>query len=147
MYPSYVINFTSRNLPEELNVDKQMLYSFVHKNKYLKGWEYMQNSKDYLIGYYIDDGFRYFIYDKREGDITVGKWLTMSALSDLIFAEFYTTVDNQFIILQEAENLSFNWRSVGKHCKNESFKNKMNTLVEKLCEDANPVLFKCRFKK
>lgn len=147
VYPSYVINFTSRNLPEELNVDKEMLYSFVHKNKYLKGWEYMQNSKDYLIGYYIDDGFRYFIYDKREGDITVGKWLTMSALSELIFADFYTTVDNQFVILQEAENLSFNWRSVGKHCKNVSFKNKMDALVEVLSEDANPVLFRCRFKK
>nr|WP_320995399.1 6-bladed beta-propeller [Bacteroides intestinalis] len=146
VYPSYVIHFTSRNLPDELNVNKEMLYRYVHKNKYLKGFEYMQNSRDYLIGYYIDEGFRYFIYNKQEGNISVGRWMTMSSLSDLKFIDFYTTVDNQFCILQEAQILSFNWNAVRNQCTNATFKNRMDAIVEKLNEDANPVLFKCNFK-
>ena len=123
-----------------------MIYRFVHENRYLKGWEYMQNSQDYLIGYYIDEGFRYFIYNKRKSNISVGKWMTMSSLSDLKFADFYTTVDNQFCILQEAAILSFNWNAVRDQCTNDTFKNRMDAIVEKLNEDANPVLFKCHFK-
>lgn len=146
VYPSYVIHFTSRNLPDELNVNKEMLYRYVHKNKYLKGFEYMQNSRNYLIGYYIDEGFRYFIYNKQEGNISVGRWMTMSSLSDLKFIDFYTTVDNQFCILQEAQTLSFNWNAVRNQCTNVTFKNRMDAIVEKLNEDANPVLFKCNFK-
>lgn len=146
VYPSYVIHFTSRNLPGELNINKEMIYRFVHENRYLKGWEYMQNSQDYLIGYYIDEGFKYFIYNKRKGNISVGKWMTMSSLSDLKFADFYTTVDNQFCILQEAAILSFNWNAVRDQCTNDTFKNRMDAIVEKLNEDANPVLFKCHFK-
>ena len=116
------------------------------KNKYLKGFEYMQNSRNYLIGYYIDEGFRYFIYNKQEGNISVGRWMTMSSLSDLKFIDFYTTVDNQFCILQEAQTLSFNWNAVRNQCTNVTFKNRMDAIVEKLNEDANPVLFKCNFK-
>lgn len=72
IYPSYVIRFTERNLPDELSVDKDMLYRYVHLNRYLKGWEYLQSSRDYLLGYYIDDGFKFFVYDKRKSDIRIG---------------------------------------------------------------------------
>lgn len=146
MYPSYVIHYTSRNLPNELNVKKEMLYRYVHENKYLKGWEFLQNSQDYLLGYYIDNGFRYFIYDKQNSNISIGQWLKMSSLSDLIFYDFYTTVDNQFCILQYADLLSSNWKSVRAKSTNEHFRDKMDAIVAALNEDSNPVLFKCHFK-
>ncbi len=145
-YPSYVIHYTSRNLPSELNINKDMLYRYVHENKYLKGWEFLQNSQDYLLGYYIDNGFKYFIYDKQNSHICIGQWLKMSSLSDLIFYDFYTTDDNQLCILLYADVLSYNWKSVREKSTNECFRNKIDAIVATLNEDSNPILFKCRFK-
>ena len=145
-YPSYVIHYTSRNLPSELNINKDMLYRYVHENKYLKGWEFLQNSQDYLLGYYIDNGFKYFIYDKQNSPICIGQWLKMSSLSDLIFYDFYTTDDNQLCILLYADVLSYNWKSVREKSTNECFRNKIDAIVATLNEDSNPILFKCRFK-
>lgn len=97
MCPFYVINYTSRSLPEDVNVDKDMLFRFVRKNRYLKGFEYLQNSKDYLLGYYSDDSFKYFIYDKLSTNIRVGKWLSIGLFGNMIFHYFYTTTMVNFI--------------------------------------------------
>lgn len=147
IYPSYVIRFTERNLPDELSVDKDMLYRYVHLNRYLKGWEYLQSSRDYLLGYYIDDGFKFFVYDKRKSDIRIGGMIKISSLSDLAFYDFTTTIDNEFCFIQSASMLSCNWNTMRDKCTNSSFKDKMDAALETLSDDSNPVLFKYHFKK
>lgn len=146
VFPSYVIHYTSRNLPSEVNVSKENIYRYVHENKYLKGWEFMQNSQNYMLGYYIDNGFKYFVYNKRNSNIRVGQWLKIGSLSELIFSDFYTTTDNQLYFIQYAAVLSSNWKLTRAKSTNEHFKNKMDAIVASLNEDANPVLFKCHFK-
>lgn len=146
VFPSYVIHYTSRNLPSEVNVSKENIYRYVHENKYLKGWEFMQNSQNYMLGYYIDNGFKYFVYNKQNSNIRVGQWLKIGSLSELFFSDFYTTTDNQLYFIQYAAVLSSNWKLTRAKSTNEHFKNKMDAIVASLNEDANPVLFKCHFK-
>lgn len=143
---SYVIHFASKNLPENLDVDKDQLFRFVRKNKYLKGVEYLQNSQDYLLGYYIDDSFKYFIYDKRSGNVSIGKWLSIGLFGNMIFHYFYTTVNGELYILQDADGFSFNWKSLRTYCTNSYYREKIDSIVGNISGDANPILIKCRFK-
>lgn len=146
VYPSYVIHFASRNLPENLEVDKDMLFRFVRKNKYLKGVEYLQNSRDYLLGYYIDDSFKYFIYDKRSSSVRVGKWLSIGLFGNMIFHYFYTTINGELYILQDADTFSFNWKSLRTYCTNSYYREKIDSIVGKIGDDSNPILVKCKFR-
>ena len=68
----------------------------------------MQNSQNYMLGYYIDNGFKYFVYNKQNSNIRVGQWLKIGSLSELIFSDFYTTTDNQLYFIQYAAVLSSN---------------------------------------
>lgn len=146
VYPFYIINFTSRNLPKELNIDKNMLFRFVRQNRYLKGFEYLQNSKDYLLGYYSDDSFKYFIYDKLSASIRVGKWLSISLFGNMIFHYFYTTTSGELYILQDADTFSFNWKSLRTYCKNSYYREYIDSIVSKISNDSNPILLKCKFR-
>ncbi len=146
VHPSYVIHFTSRNLPENLDVDRDMLFQFVRKNRYLKGFEYLQNSQDYLLGYYIDDSFKYFIYDKRNTSVHVGKWLSIGLFGNMIFHYFYTTTNGELYLLQDADTFSFNWKSMRTYCTNSYYREKIDSIVGKIGDDSNPILFKCKFK-
>lgn len=147
VYPSYIIHFTSRNLPEGLDVDKDMLFRFVRKNRYLKGFEYLQNSQDYLLGYYSDDSFKYFIYDKRNTSIHIGKWLKIGLLGNMIFHYFYTVSDSGLCILQDADIFSSNWKSMKAYCSNRYYREKMDSIVDKLNDDSNPILLMCKFRR
>lgn len=144
--PFYVINYTSRSLPEDVNVDKDMLFRFVRKNRYLKGFEYLQNSKDYLLGYYSDDSFKYFIYDKLSTNIRVGKWLSIGLFGNMIFHYFYTTTNGELYILQDADTFSFNWKSLRTYCTNSYYREKIDSIVGEIGDDSNPILFKCKFR-
>ncbi|ADV43355.1 6-bladed beta-propeller [Bacteroides helcogenes] len=146
IFPSYVISFTERNLPEKLNVDKNQLYRYVHENKFLKGWEYMQNSRKYLLGYYIDDGFKYFIFNKQNLKVNVGKWLVIGFLGNMSFYNFCTTSDNTLYTFLNADILLSNWISIRKNCKNDYYRDKMDRVAEGLNDDSNPVLFRWHFK-
>ena len=146
VHPSYVIHFTSRNLPENLDVDRDMLFQFVRKNRYLKGFEYLQNSQDYLLGYYIDDSFKYFIYDKRSTNVHVGKWLSIGLFGNMIFHYFYATTNGELYLLQDADTFSFNWKSMRTYCTNSYYREKIDSIVGKISDDSNPILFKCKFK-
>ncbi len=146
VYPSYVVHFTSRNLPEEIDVGREQLYRFVRQNKYLKGVEYLQNSKDYLMGLYIYNSFNYFLYNKKESTVVVGKSLRMSLFGNLLFHEFYTTKDNELCIVRDTDMLSDIWRSAREGGANEYYQKKMDQIVEKMKDDSNPILFRCRFK-
>lgn len=146
MCPFYVINYTSRSLPEDVNVDKDMLFRFVRKNRYLKGFEYLQNSKDYLLGYYSDDSFKYFIYDKLSTNIRVGKWLSIGLFGNMIFYYFYTTTNGELYILQDADTFSFNWKSLRTYCTNSYYREKIDSIVGEIGDDSNPILFKCKFR-
>lgn len=146
--PTYVIHFTSRKLPENLDIiDKEMLYTYVHKNKFLKGWEFMQNSRNYLLGYYIDENFRYCIYDKQKNEIRVGKQLKMKEIGDIAFYDFYTTNDDDCFFILDADYLSNNWKYTREKCTNIDYKSKLDSIVSTLNEDSNPVLFIRHFKK
>lgn len=146
VYPSYVVHFTSRNLPEDLDVDKDMLFRFVRKNRYLKGFEYLQNSQDYLLGYYSDDSFKYFIYDKKSATIRVGKWFKIGLFGNMIFHHFYTTANGELYLLQDAEIFSFNWKSLRANCTNSYYREKIDSIVKRIGDDSNPILFKCKFR-
>lgn len=146
VYPSYVIHFASKNLPENLDVDKDQLFRFVRENKYLKGVEYLLNSRDYLLGYYIDDSFKYFIYDKRSSNVSVGKWLSIGLFGNMIFHYFYTTINGELYILQDADSFSFNWKSLRTYCTNSYYREKIDSIVGNISDDSNPILLKCRFR-
>lgn len=125
--PSYVVHFTSKNLPKELTVDKNMLFRYIRKNGYLKGLEYLQNSQDYLLGYYIDKiNFKYFIYNKCDASIDVGNRLKIGLLGGMIFHDFYTSTDNKLYIYQDAATFSFNWKSMRDNCKNIYYQEKVD---------------------
>lgn len=146
-YPSYVIRFTSRSLPDNLDVDRNMLYRFVHKNRYLKGWEYMQNSNDFLLGYYIDgDSFRYFVYNKNDSNIRVGNQLIVKSLGGIWIHEFCTKDNNELVFFQYADILSSNWNYVREKSENTHYKKKLDSIILNMNEDSNPVVFKCHFK-
>lgn len=146
--PSYVVHFTSKNLPKELTVDKNMLFRYIRKNGYLKGLEYLQNSQDYLLGYYIDKiNFKYFIYNKCDTSIDIGNRLKIGLLGGMIFHDFYTSTNNRLYIYQDAATFSFNWKSMRDNCKNIYYREKVDFLVKELNDDSNPILLKCNFKK
>lgn len=146
VYPSYIIHYTSRSLPEDLDVERDELFDFVRKNRYLKGFEYLQNSKDYLLGYYSDDSFKYFLFDKRNANIRVGKWLSMGLFGNMILHYFYTTASGELYILQDGASFSFNWKSMRGFCTNSYYREKIDSIAKKIGDDSNPILFKCKFK-
>ena len=113
---------------------------------FLKGFEYLQNSKDYLLGYYSDDSFKYFIYDKLSTNIRVGKWLSIGLFGNMIFYYFYTTTNGELYILQDADTFSFNWKSLRTYCTNSYYREKIDSIVGEIGDDSNPILFKCKFR-
>ena len=58
----------------------------------------MQNSQNYMLGYYIDNGFKYFVYNKQNSNIRVGQWLKIGSLSELIFSDFILLLIINFIL-------------------------------------------------
>lgn len=144
--PSYIIRFTERNLPEVVDADNGNLYRYVRANRLLKGLEYMQNSQKYLLGHYIDGGFKYFIYDKERQTIELGQWLVVGTLGNMVVHNVCTTPDNILYFFVNASVLRSNWKSVRSHCKNESYRSRIDNVVAGLSDDSNPVLFRCRFK-
>lgn len=147
VFPSYMIRFTSRNLPDNLDIDRDALYGYVHKNNYLKGLEYMQNSHDYLLGYYADNYyFRYCIYNKSESDIRVGNRLIVKSLGGIWIHEFCIMNNNDFVFFQYADILSSNWNYVRDKSDNIRYKKELDSIISNMNEDSNPVVFKCHFK-
>lgn len=147
VYPFYVIKFASRNLPEDLSVDRDMLFRIVREKRYLKGFEYLQNSQDYLLGYYSDDSFKYFIYDKNSANIRVGKWLSIGLFGNMTFHYFSTTTSGDLYILQDADIFSFNWKSLRAYCRNNYYREKIDSIVAKISNDSNPILLRCKFRR
>ena len=142
-----MIRFTSRNLPDNLDIDRDALYGYVHKNNYLKGLEYMQNSHDYLLGYYADNYyFRYCIYNKSESDIRVGNRLIVKSLGGIWIHEFCIMNNNDFVFFQYADILSSNWNYVRDKSDNIRYKKELDSIISNMNEDSNPVVFKCHFK-
>lgn len=147
VFPSYVVHFTSRNLPEKLDVDRDMHYEYVHKNGYLKGLVYMQNANDYLLGYYIDeDLLKYMIYSKLDAEVNIANRLIVSKLGDMPFFDFFIAGDDCFCTFKGANSLLLNWNSEREKCTNQHFKKKMDSIVESLEEDSNPVIIKGTFR-
>jgi len=147
IYTSYLIRFTSRNLPADLDVKQDDIFRYVHRNNYLKGLGYLQASTNFLLGYYADKGwFRYILYDKRTSDCKVGEWFYLCDWGNLMVFRFCTLGNDGFCFYQEAETLLTNWKTAREKCTNV-YKEKIDKLVASLTEDSNPVLFKTRFKE
>lgn len=147
VYPSYVIRFTARNLPENLDVDSDELFRYVRKNRYLKGLDYLQNAKDYLLGYYLENSVKYFLYDKKNASVRIGKWLRIGLLGNMFVHYFYTTANGELYIIQDSGMFSTNWKSMGTYCTNSYYREKIDSIVSKIGDDSNPILIKCKFRE
>ena len=146
VFPSYLVHFTERSLPEELNIKNEELYRYVHKNRYLKGLEFVQHTENYLLGYYIDGNFRYILYDKRTSKVVVGKQMIFNALGGIPVYDFATADNNVFFALYSSDFLLSYWSVVKDKCKSHYNKEKMDLLVSTINEDSNPVLLKWYLK-
>lgn len=146
VYPSYVLHFTSRNLPEDVDVDREDFSRYVHRNRFLKGLEYLQSTERFMLGYYVDyDQFKYLLYDKQTSAYKVGSMVQLSQLGELNMHYFYTTTTGDLIFVKQAEWLISSWKWAREKCS-DMYRDKMDRLIVSLNEDSNPVLFKVRMK-
>lgn len=146
-YPTYAIQFSSRNLPKEMIVEPgRELYRTMRQKKYLKGLEYIQNSSKFILGSYVDgEEFRYLLFNKETHEKVVGKSCVIGNLGNLYVPDFRTTNNDELILVQPAEILLNNWRS--PVCKDLIAKKRIDKLVADINEESNPILFKYKIKK
>lgn len=146
VYPSYVLHFTSRSLPEDVDVNREDFSRYVRRNKFLKGFEYLQTTERFMLGYYVDYNlFKYFLYDKQTSEYKVGSMAQLSQLGGLNIHYFYTTTTGDLVFLQQAEWLISYWKWAREKCS-DMYREKMDNLIASLNEDSNPVLFKVHMK-
>ncbi len=147
--PIYTIRFTTRELPFEMIKEGGIqLYNKAHKNRYLKGLDYIQNSSNYLLGYYVDGpSFRYLLLNKQTLQLEVAYNYVIGDLGDLNFYFFYTTPHNELIVMQPASMMLTNWKSCALKVKDKIIKRKVDQIMNTLTEEDNPILFKYTFQE
>ena len=147
--PLYNLHFTSRNLPDDISVNDNF-WTVVAKEGYVKGLEYMQVSKDYVFGMYIDKGnSRYICIDRNTFEAKVTDCFTVKKLGHLPLSQFFV-FDEDLISVVPASSLEVSLNSILSSPyapTEERYKERLKELQKNLKEDSNPVLFRYRFKE
>lgn len=146
---AYKIEFSKRQIPANIiELETASITKAALKNRYILGLEYIQNTKDYILTYYSEDGALVFlIIDKKTLDYKIGGIWSISTFGTFSFADFNTNEKNELITNLEAAFLKESW----EYWKDEKFssleaKKKLETIATNIKEDDNPVVFIFKFK-
>ena len=146
---------TSFNLQQEIYPKAQFLKikkiytGFTHQQKFLKGLDYIQNTKNFILGFYIDGSKRRFtIIDKKTNLPNVGEKYIIGDLGDLFIYDFYVK-DEYLISTQNAYVLLCNWKSIysKNNFKNPNDKKRIEAVLASTNEESNPILFRYKLKQ
>jgi hypothetical protein len=148
--PCYKISFSKRYIPDELlKSNKVDIFLESRKNNFIIGFEYFQNSKDYILARYVDNKmFRYLLLNKETLDYKIGESLIISKMGNVSFYNYYTGENDELITYINAENFKNSWETIYKKSEfsNLSIKKKFEDAAAKIDGEDNPVILLFKFK-
>lgn len=146
--PFYTIDFTQRNLPDDIEPINNSFRLAVAKGNFVKGLSYMQMSGNYILGRYADKGyFRYLSVDRSTLKSTVGNSFVVRDLGYLPVTSFYTIGDALVSVysasaLMQMLDVILSPDSPIK----EKYRTKFESLKQITNCEGNPVLLKFQFE-
>lgn len=146
VYPEYIINFTKRSIPANINNNSMIN---LLESGYISGMQYIQNSKDYILGTYIDKKhFRYLFLDKKTLKSSIGRYLVINNLGGIFVDSYYTTSEDELITSHNVNMLKSNWENLynQNQFRNNSDKEKIRSIINKINDEDNPIIFKFKIK-
>ena len=148
--PKYKIVFTKYNIPEDMKgLDGFSIFRYARKNNFIVGLEYIQNSLDYLVGYFAHGNrYKYFIYDKNLEKSKNGDMFNISSIGGVFISNFFTNDDNEFVAILDADDFSEMWKSSYNrgNFANEENRMKMEEMYKSTNPGDNPIIIKFKFK-
>jgi hypothetical protein len=148
VYPEYIFHFTKRNIPTDINNNSNMMNLL--ESGYVSGMQYIQNSKDYIWGTYIDKKhFRYLFMDKKNLTPQIGEYLVINSLGGILVDSYYTTSENDFITSHNADILKSNWENLynQNQFQSNSDKEKIRNIIDKINDEGNPLIFRFKIRE
>ncbi len=146
--PFYTIDFTQRNLPDDIEPINNSFRLAVAKGNFVKGLSYMQMSGNYILGRYADKGyFRYLSVDRSTLKSTVGNSFVVRDLGYLPVTSFYTIGDALVSVYSASALMQmFDVILSPDSPVKEKYRAGFDSLREVISQDSNPVLLKYRLK-
>ena len=148
MLPKWTVHFSKDEIPDELKEkDLQTILTESSNKGYIKGIGGIRHTPDYLFfSYSHGDESRNVLYNRHTHKVDICGNMVINDLGKLFVSRFVITSKGDFIIIQDAGFLKSVWEQA---CKNNEFKNpvnreKMETLINSISDDSNPVMIKLK---
>lgn len=149
--PQYNVSFSSNNVPLELlekNGSQVLIES--HEKGYILGLDRILNTGNYIFGTYGEGAIpRELLFDKRTKKSQICNWFILGDIGELYISNYITTDNDDFVFLQDADMFMTAWENIysKKAFRSEEVKDRMQTAYNSMKEDANPIVFRMKFRE